>query len=163
MRKKLTISDYTRMQLFGPIFKKKIDFISESLKGGKKITDEIYFYIREDGALIYSSSPVANDWDYAKMNRYVFKFKTGLKLHGDFFKETPIRCKNIVLKRKKTSDGLVILGEIYRYTGRIFTHKDYLVEEFEFLTAFEVKLIRAAKNSYLKKLKKMEEKNGTEN
>ena len=159
MREKINRWDYDTMKLTGPIFKKKI-YIDErngapARYGQAPVSKEVclFFFMRSDGALICTRDENAPNTGYMKRNNYIFKFENGVSIKLNFS-----RVGEIVLKRNKTPEGLAMIGEIYKYPGSYYRKEDYKIQSFDFLSALDVKLIRAARDSYRRKLKKEKEK-----
>jgi len=157
MRKKLQSWDYEKMKLLGPIFKKRVYLDigprTRSVPGRGIKEVDMFFFVREDGALICTSNENAPNTGYIKQNNHIFKFENGRSI-----KPNISGVGEIVLKRKKTPEGLAMIGEVYKYAGNYYRNDDYKIQSFDFLSPLDVKLIRAARDSHRRKLKEVKEK-----
>jgi hypothetical protein len=153
MRKKLDYLEIRKLKVIGPIYKKHISIPTQSNQGittseVKMSSFDLYFFMRADGALIYSNQ--GNNNSVRKENTYIFKFKKKMVIR--------IRGYNheLNLYRKKTPNGLAIYAKVYKYNGSYYHRLEHLKHDFEFLNPLDVKLIRAGRDSWRRKSKQSE-------
>lgn len=143
MRRKLDRSELQRMKVSEIIYKKVVhngaDMKDRTLSNTFR-TKRIYeFRIREDGALLMVMANTALNAAISKTNRYVFKINSGLK-DSQFMGYRWVR--------KRTSMG---------YVMGLKSHNRWANAEDKFTEIFnelDIKMIRAARDSMIRKMKK---------
>jgi hypothetical protein len=148
MRKKLSYAQKCLLKISEPIFKKRIvfrdsDFTERGLKyKTRPLISNINFRMRSDGALLCYLDTEKIDVVLSGSN--IFKFKNNIKL---------TRISNISFKtlKVKDEDGLSIYlkGIDIGWSA----NKELLLKTL-FLNAFEVKMLRATRDSWRAKINK---------
>jgi len=129
MRKKLTRGEFRQLTISEPFYTK--DFI----RGASLI--KLYFMLRSDGAIIISTRKEKETYDNSK----VYKFKN--KRIGLFY-------NNRTFKKVKTDNGFKIMSK-----GNANHYSSEADEEYEeFLSEFDVKMIRMGRDSLKRRLPK---------
>jgi hypothetical protein len=155
MREKMSYRDKQFLKLSEPLFKKRVTedggrFTErgEPYKNKKRIIDITFvFRMRSDGALICSpenigGNPTSNY--LLKTGEYVFKFRNNMKMY----------IKNAVSYRTlkiRDKDGLSIF---LKGIDLGWSANRDLLFEIPFLNAFEVKMLRALRDSWKIKINK---------
>ncbi len=131
MRKKLTRNEFRQLTISEPFYTK--DFI----KGSNLI--KLYFMLRGDGAIIISSRKEKETYDNSK----VYKFKN---------KRIGLFSNNRMFKKVKTDNGFKIMSKVI---SSYYRSPDADEEYEEFLSEFDVKMIRMGRDSLKRRLPKM--------
>jgi len=141
MRKKISADEQRKMRITGPIFHKEIKV---DINGTEKIF-VLVLYVREDGALIYSTY---SDRPPYIGNSRILKFKNGWVIYGT----SHFLFHDIQIEWVKTDKGLSIYGKIYNYKG--FNSAPNLISSFELLDPLDLKMIRATRESKARQFQK---------
>jgi hypothetical protein len=143
MRQKINYYQSTILKLHGPIFRKKINIEIDN----RQRETELFFYVRDDGALIVYHNEIPEKRSYKKSNRFILKLTSGWPVRG-----VPDFLRNTFIYKSRSKEGVSFNGRVYKYNQSSYHTGEYLKKEYVFLNALEVKLVRAARDRVKKSL-----------